>query len=108
VFALAARNFGLDRAQGDTYGSFSRTALYAYVPQTLQTAHAEPGLHFNAYGNENASECETGNEPYLPGKQIGNPPGNQPAQTERTSPPADATERARSAGLLATDPQGAP
>ena len=108
VFGLAARNLASDRGQGDANGSFARTALYAYPPVTLQTAHPAADLHYNPYAIENGSECEAGNEPYLAGQQIGNPAGRQPARTERTTPPADATARAKAAGLLATNPQGTP
>lgn len=103
VFSLAARNLAADRGQGDANGSFARTALYAWPPQTLQTAHPSGDLHYNPYANEDASECEAGNEPYLPGQHIGNPAGAQPARTERTTPPAAATARARVAGLLDVD-----
>ncbi len=108
VFSLAARNLGLDRAQGDANGSFARTALYTYPPQTLQAGHAAPDLHADPYATNNADECETGNEPYAPGLLIGSPAGRQPARTEQTRPPAEATERARAAGLLDENPQGAP
>lgn len=100
TFTLAARNLADDRSQGDANGSFARTALYGYVPQTLQTARPAGDLHYNPYAIANASECEAGNEPYLPGQHIGNPAGLQPAQTEHTTPPAIATERARAGGLL--------
>jgi ABC-type transporter Mla subunit MlaD len=108
VFSLAARNLGLDRAQGDANGSFARTALYTYLPQTIQAGHAAADLHADPYATNNANECETGNEPYAPGRVIGSPAGIQPAKTENTRPPAEATARARAAGLLDENPQGAP
>jgi hypothetical protein len=43
-------------------------------------------LHFNPYPNEDASECEAGNEPYASGQQIGNPPGQQARSTAPTGP----------------------
>jgi virulence factor Mce-like protein len=100
TFGLAARNFGADRAEGDLYGPFSRTALYISPAQTEQSGTAEPNLHYNPYGVNDETECETGNEPYLPGQHVGSPAGRQPAQTERTRPPAEAGPRARAAGLL--------
>jgi hypothetical protein len=57
-------------------------------------AEPAPGLHFNPYPNGAAPgqprECEAGNEPYLPGLQLGNVPGNQGTTTELTSPEATA------------------
>jgi virulence factor Mce-like protein len=100
VFGLAARNLAAVRGQGDANGSFARTALYEYKPQTEQSGSPAADLHYNPYGIANASECEAGNEPYLPGQRIGSPAGRQPAQTERTAPPSSATARARAAGLL--------
>lgn len=100
TFALAARNLALARSQGDANGSYARTSLYAYPPLTLQSGQPASDLHYNPYGTEDATECEAGNEPFLPGRQIGSPPGRQPAVTERTTAPADATARAREAGLL--------
>ena len=47
------------------------------INEMLPADKPAAGLHFNPYPNQNASECEAGNEPYLPGQRIGNVPGNQ-------------------------------
>jgi virulence factor Mce-like protein len=87
VFGLVTRNYAAVRGQGDANGSFARTSITMYPPLTQQSGTSAPDLHYDPYPNVDASECEGGNEPYLPGKQIGNPPGKQPAQTEHTAPP---------------------
>ena len=87
VFGIVARNLGLIRGEGDQNGAFARTTILTYTPQTQQSATAADDLHYNPYPIENASECEAGNEPYLPGKQVGNVPGRQPTKTLHTTPP---------------------
>jgi ABC-type transporter Mla subunit MlaD len=87
VLGLVIRNYAAVRGQGDANGSFARSSLTAEPSLSQQSGTAASNLHYNAYPNEDASECEGGNEPYLSGKQVGNPPGQQPAQTEHTAPP---------------------
>jgi virulence factor Mce-like protein len=87
VFGLAARNLALLRGEGDANGSFASTSPFTHDSQSQQSGTPAEDLHYNAYPIENASECEGGNEPYLAGRQIGHPPGRQPAQTEPTTPP---------------------
>jgi phospholipid/cholesterol/gamma-HCH transport system substrate-binding protein len=87
VLGLVIRNYAAVRGQGDANGSFARSSLTADPSLSPQSGTAASNLHYNGYPNENASECEGGNEPYLSGKQVGNPPGQQPAQTEHTAPP---------------------
>ena len=49
-----------------------------FEPDEMQArATPSPHLHANPYPNMNDTECEAGNEGYLPGQQIGNPPGIQ-------------------------------
>jgi hypothetical protein len=61
--------------------------------ETFAQAQPSPRLHNNTYGHTagpgQPRECETGNEPYEPGQQFGNVPGNQGAQTEITAPPPE-------------------
>jgi virulence factor Mce-like protein len=87
VFGLITRNYAAIRGEGDANGSFSRTSLAPYQSLTPQSGSRAADLHYDPAPNEDASECEAGNEPYLPGQQIGSPPGKQPAQTEHTTPP---------------------
>ena len=60
-------------------------------PSSRSTPSAE--LHANPVPTNNATECETGNEPFAEGQQIGNPAGTQPNRTEETTAPAAATAR---------------
>jgi hypothetical protein len=87
VLGLVIRNYAAVRGQGDANGSFARSSLTADPSLSPQSGTAASNLHYNAYPNEDASECEGGNEPYLPGRHVGNVPGDQPAQTEHTAPP---------------------
>jgi ABC-type transporter Mla subunit MlaD len=88
---LAARNMPSAVSQGDPSGTGLRTLLVlGRIPETLTAAHPVEGLHVNPYAHTGQSgECEAGNEPFLPGTQIGNPPGDQGSETEDTSPPPE-------------------
>jgi virulence factor Mce-like protein len=104
VGGLWARNSAGAVSHGDQLGTW-----LAFVPiiRTLQTQHSaepDPDLHVNTQPTLNGTECESGNETYLPGQAIGHPPGTQPSHTEETTPPADATDAARNAGLLTPIP----
>jgi virulence factor Mce-like protein len=98
--ALWLRNLVSASSEGDSAGAWIRMSVVIDPPQDSQTATPSSDLHLNYYPNENANECEAGNEPYAPGQAIGNPPGNQSTQTEQTSPPPGVRMRARRAGLL--------
>ena len=89
-----ARNIDSSLSQGDASGGWFRGLMLAGQPGLMQVAQPEANLHTNPYPNENASECEAGNEPYLPGRQIGNPPGNQGTTVDQTSPPSSSTAAA--------------
>ena len=56
-----------------------------------------PDLHANPYPNTAAPGqtrvCEAGNEPYLPGQQIGHVPGNQGTSPRTPAPPAGGPAR---------------
>jgi hypothetical protein len=106
VAALLGRNLASARSQGDVNAPFPRITLMAYAPQTLQVAKPDSDLHFNPYPVEDETECESGNERYTPGLHIGSTPVKEPAKAEMTTAPAEATARARSAGLLDENPQG--
>jgi len=100
VLGLSTRNLGEVVEFGNADGSALNALFMVGLNQQLQTATPAANLHANPTPHNNASECESGNEPYLPGRHIGNPEGLQPASTELTSAPAAATARARAAGLL--------
>jgi virulence factor Mce-like protein len=73
----------------------------------LQNAKPSPNAGINPYPNENASECESGNEPWSGKQQLGNPPGLQSTDPRPAAAPPGVLDRAASAGLM-TDPEGAP
>jgi virulence factor Mce-like protein len=104
VNGLWARNVSSTISQGDAAGGWLRTILVLGSAQMLQSASPDPDLHVTLYPNENANECEAGNEPYSPGQLIGNPPGNQSTTVDQTAPPPGVLERARRAGLLTPVP----
>jgi phospholipid/cholesterol/gamma-HCH transport system substrate-binding protein len=90
VLGLVIRNYAAVRGQGDANGSFARSSVGVDPSLSQQSGTSSDKLHYNAYPNEDASECEGGNEPYLPGRHAGNVAGKQPAQTEHTAPPKGA------------------
>lgn len=101
VLGLSTRNLGEVVEFGNVDGSALNALFMLGLDQQLQEAGPAATLHSNPTPINNDQECETGNEPFLPGRQIGNPAGLQPASTELTSAPAPAMARARAAGLLA-------
>ena len=64
-------------SDGDEGGNWIRMSPLFEINETLPTASPSANLHANPYPNENAQECEAGHEPFLPGQQVGNPPGLQ-------------------------------
>jgi phospholipid/cholesterol/gamma-HCH transport system substrate-binding protein len=100
VGGLWARNLPNVLSVGDSVGTWLTAVLVTQVGQMLQSPQPDPSLHATPYPNENANECEAGNEPFAPGQFIGNPAGNQSRTTEPTSPPPGALDRARAAGLI--------
>ena len=94
------RNLASVVSEGDTAGSWFDTTLIIDGEQSFQQKRPSPELHSNPLPVNDATQCETGNEPYEPGQRIGSPGGNQPARTEETSAPAEATARGRAAGLI--------
>ncbi len=97
---LYLRNVANLSGDGDLLGTWIPTLGIIEPNHSFQRATPAPNLHANPYPITDFNECEAGNQPYLPGQQIGNPPGVQPNRTEETKPPAAARERARRAGLL--------
>jgi virulence factor Mce-like protein len=80
------RNASSTISEGDELGTWFRFIPVYQPTEVLQSAEPAPELHVTPYGNVDG-ECETGNEPYLPGRRIGNPEGLQAGATETTTPP---------------------
>jgi virulence factor Mce-like protein len=80
-----AANFGGAFEDANSLGHFLNGQLVADPLQATPSSADTPDLHVNPTPNEDATECEAGNEPYLPGRQLGNPPGKQgkPAAARR-------------------------
>jgi hypothetical protein len=100
VAALWTRNLASTVSEGDSAGTWVALAPIFSANQMFQQAKPAADLHNNFYPTENATQCESGNEPYLPGQRLGNPAGNQSTHVEMTAAPASATTLARQAGLL--------
>jgi hypothetical protein len=84
----ASRNFASELSEGDGSGTWVRFTPINHLEEAVTSDRPIEGLHVNPYpiaGQD--GECETGAEPFLPGTQIGNPPGKQVA-LDPTSPPA--------------------
>jgi virulence factor Mce-like protein len=92
-------NFSSALMEGDSAGAWLRTFEIFDPAELLPAAKPASTLHVNYYPREDATDCAAGNEPYLPGQQFGNPPGQQ-FSFEQTSPPPGVLARAAAAGLL--------
>lgn len=82
--ALWIRNLVSISSQNDSRGGWLTTVPVLAPSQNTHAAKPAPDLHVNYYPNENAKECESGNETYADGQAIGNPRGNQPRTVEIT------------------------
>ena len=100
VAGLWTHNLASAVSDGDASGPWVRLLPVLDASQMLHVSTPAANLHINAYPNENAQECESGNEPYAGGKVVGNPGGNQSKTVAITRPPAGVTARAARAGLL--------
>jgi virulence factor Mce-like protein len=76
--AIWARNLQSLASEGNSTGHWLRMIAIQASGESEHAAQPAPGLHVNPYPNENAGECEAGNEPFPDGQRIGNPPGDQP------------------------------
>jgi virulence factor Mce-like protein len=86
VASLWMRNLSSSFSEGDASGTWIRMLPILDPAQSSKQPGPAADLHFNPYPNEDASECEAGNEPYASGQQIGNPPGQQARSTAPTGP----------------------
>jgi ABC-type transporter Mla subunit MlaD len=89
---LWTRNASSTISEGDENGTWFRFIPILQTDEFLQRSAPAPQLHATPYGNATPNECETGNEPYLPGRQIGHPASLQPNRTELTAPPPGTPE----------------
>lgn len=89
--------------QGPALPNLTLTGAGA-IGEPLQNPKPSPNLGLNPLPNENASECEAGNEPWSGKQQLNNPPGLQSRSTRTTTPPPGVPALARSAGLLTPIP----
>ncbi len=64
-------------SDGDEGGNWLRMGPVSDQEMARPSARPSERLHYNAYPNENAQECEAGHEGYAPGQSFGNPPGLQ-------------------------------
>ena len=84
--SLWLRNANSTVSEGDSGGTWFRTLVVAATGEFLASDKPAATLHTNPYPHTAApgqgGECEAGNEPYLPGQQIGNVPGDQGSKTE--------------------------
>jgi virulence factor Mce-like protein len=89
---LWTRNVNSSIGEGDVSGNWFRTLVIANTDEFRSASEPVGTLHANPYPNTAApgqgGECEAGNEGYEPGRQIGNPAGNQGRATEPTDPDA--------------------
>lgn len=83
--ALWMRNLASIASEGDSGGNWLRMIPVSSSSQGTRAAEPAEDLHVNYYPRQNARECESGNEPYGPGRAIGNPPGRQPKATDITT-----------------------
>jgi virulence factor Mce-like protein len=77
VLPVWARNLGSIASEGDAAGSWTNLLPVQRLQQATQSGTQDPQLHVNPYPRQDATECEAGNEPYRPGKAVGNPAGVQ-------------------------------
>jgi ABC-type transporter Mla subunit MlaD len=86
---LWTRNVSSSISESDPSGGWFRTLVIAdKVDEALSSAEPAPDLHANVYPHTGQNgECEAGKEPWLPGRRLGNVPGDQGGTTERTRPP---------------------
>lgn len=88
TLALWVRNLASTASEGDRGGNWLRMLPVFQVDQMQHARTMSPDLHVNVYPHEDASECESGNEPFRPGRQLGNPAGLQSRQVPRVTPGA--------------------
>jgi virulence factor Mce-like protein len=80
-------------SEGDQLGTWFRAIALTQPDEVLPRADPAPNLHVNQYPRTGQDgHCDAGNQPYLPGQQIGTLPVDTPATTESTGPPVGGLE----------------
>ncbi len=85
VIGLAGHNLSEILAVGDAQAPWLNfLSVLDLSSQSYQQARPSPNLHAVPAPRNDETECETGNEPWLPGQRIGSPAGLQPVRTAST------------------------
>ncbi|WP_205695869.1 MlaD family protein [Conexibacter sp. SYSU D00693] len=85
VLGVSTRNLSEVLAVGDAQAPWLNfLPILDLRSQLFRQASPSPNLHANPVPRNDATECETGNEPFLPGLRLGNPEGLQPGHTVDT------------------------
>ena len=96
---LWTANFDSALSEGDSTAGWLRFAPIIDLPEMLPASSPAADLHDNYYPIEDSSQCQAGNEPYTPGRLIGNP-AHTSTVSENTTPPAGVLAEGRKAGLV--------
>lgn len=105
IFSLATQHLAsyigsMGVGNGPSYAMFGVATLGAQTDE-IQSAAPSPDLHVNFTPRMNKDECESGNEPYDPSKQVlGNPTSIEPNTTRPTTPPPGTLSRGAEVGLV--------
>jgi virulence factor Mce-like protein len=88
-------------SQGDATGTWLRATLVQDPSTLLESPTPAADLHLNYYPTEQAGDCQSGNEHYSPGQDIGEPASH--ANVVPSTPPLPGVlARDAQAGLLGT------
>jgi hypothetical protein len=91
---LYERNSGSTVGEGDANGNWFRFMPLQNTPDNPYKGKVPEGLHFDPYASTGQDgRCVAGNELFVPGTQVGDPPNADTAPTSNptTRPPAEAT-----------------
>ena len=100
LLPVAFRNAYSAVSVGDSAGSWFNFTMMTGSTQDTQTKFPSANLHLTPVPNENANECEAGNETYAGKQKIGNPDGLQRNSTATTAPPSGVPALAAKSGLV--------
>ena len=101
LLAVNLRNQGDAVSRGDQQGTWLSFLPLMDFSQGFRATTPSEHTNYNPYPILDETECESGNEPFVVEGQFGNPQTKEPSgPLDETAPPADATARARAAGLL--------
>jgi virulence factor Mce-like protein len=97
--ALWVRNFQDALSEGDASAPWLRFSPIIEGSQMFAQSTPSPNLHLNPYPQENASECQAGNEVYAGTQKIGDP-GKTSTTVDNTTPPTGVLAEGKKAGLV--------